>query len=157
MVKSGYSFEEIVEQTKWNAQHIDYGFTVDDMNWLAKGGRLPKAIGVVGSALKVKPYLTLNEKGIEKKGLVRGQDRVYSRMVKDIKEGTKNFKEQLIAISHVGHEENAKMIQEKIKEAVPEAKTQIFEIGAVLAAHLGIGAIGVFYLTEKPERYMEIS
>lgn len=157
MVKAGYSFEDIVEQTEWNAQHIEYGFTVDDMNWLAKGGRLPKAVGMVGSALKVKPYLTLNEEGIEKKSLVRGQDRVYARMVKDVKNGVSSFKNQLIAISHVGHEENAKMIQEKIQEAIPEAKTQIFEIGAVLAAHLGIGAVGVFYLTDRPEKYVEIS
>lgn len=156
MAKQDYSFEEIVSQTEWNADHVDYLFTVDDMNWLAKGGRLPKAVGVVGSALKVKPYLTLGEEGIEKKGLIRGQDRVYSRMVKDVKNGIKSFKNQLIAISHVGHEDNAKMIQKKIEEAMPEAKTQIFEIGAVLAAHLGIGAIGVFYMNEKPERYMDI-
>lgn len=156
MVEAGYTFEEIVEETKWSAAHIEYGFTVDDMNWLAKGGRLPKAVGMVGSALKVKPYLTLNEKGIEKKGLVRGQDRVYSKIVKDVQNGVNEFKDQLIAISHVGHKENARMIQEKIQEAMPEAKTQIFEIGAVLAAHLGIGAVGVFYMTERPEKYVDV-
>lgn len=156
MVRAGYNFEEIVEQVKWNADRVEYGFTVDDMNWLAKGGRLPKAVGMVGSALKVKPYLTLNEKGIEKKGLVRGQDRVYSRMVKDVKDGVEAFKDQLISISHVGHKANAQMIEEKLKEAIPEAKTQIFEIGAVLAAHLGIGAVGVFYMTERPENYVDI-
>lgn len=156
MVKQGYSFEEIVEQVKWNAQHVKYLFTVDDMNWLAKGGRLPKAVGAVGSALKVKPYLTMGEKGIEKKGLIRGQDRVYNRMVKDVKNGVGDFKDQLIAISHVGHEENAKMIQEKIQEALPNAKSQIFEVGAVLAAHLGIGAVGVFYIDERPEKYVPI-
>lgn len=156
MSKQNYSFEEIVKQTRWSAKHVNYLFTVDDMNWLAKGGRLPKTVGKIGSALKVKPYLTVDETGIVKKGLVRGQDRVYSRMVKDLKKDVKNFKNQLITISHASHEENAKMIQNKIKEALPEASTQIFEIGAVLAAHLGIGAVGVFYLTQRPETYIEV-
>lgn len=156
MVQKGYPFEEIVEQTKWNANHVEYLFTVDDMNWLAKGGRLPKAVGAIGSALKVKPYLTMGEKGIEKKGLIRGQSRIYSRIIKDVKKGVGEFDDQLIVISYVGNEENAKMIQNQIQKALPQVKTQICEIGAVLAAHIGIGAVGVFYMNERPEKYMSI-
>lgn len=41
MVKQGLAFDTIVEQSKWNAEHINYQFTLNNLMWLVKGGRLP--------------------------------------------------------------------------------------------------------------------
>ncbi len=51
-------------------------------------------------------------------------------------------------------EENAKLFEAKLKEEIPEAKTMIFEFGAVLAAHIGIGGLAVAAFKEKPETYI---
>ncbi|MGO1918459.1 MAG: DegV family protein [Alkalibacterium gilvum] len=69
MVKQGLAFDTIVEQSKWNAEHINYQFTLNNLMWLVKGGRLPKVAGTAGDALNIKPYLSVNEKGIYLKNL----------------------------------------------------------------------------------------
>lgn len=156
MVKNELDFETVVQQTKWNAEHIKYHFTLNNLMWLVKGGRLPKVAGTAGDALNIKPYLSVNETGIYLKKLVRGQERIYKRIIKDMKKGVGTFTDQLITISHVNDIETAHKLEAMVKEALPEASVQIFDIGAVLAAHLGIGGVGVFYLDEKPEHYMYI-
>ncbi|GEK92195.1 DegV family protein [Alkalibacterium kapii] len=157
MVKQGMAFDTIVEQTKWNAEHINYHFTLNNLMWLVKGGRLPKVAGSAGDALNIKPYLSVNETGIYLKKLVRGQERVYKRMIKEMKKNVGDFTDQLITISHVNDYETAQKLETMVQEALPEATTQIFDVGALLAAHLGIGGAGVFYFNEKPEHYKYIN
>lgn len=154
MASAGYPFEEIVEQTKWNAENYKVYLTVDKLDWLVKGGRLSKAAGVVGSALNVKPILTVDDEKMYSTGVVRGNKRVYSRIADKIKKDTMNFPNQLICISHVAQEENARELEEQILREIPEAKTMIFEFGAVLAAHIGVGGVAVACLTEKPNTYI---
>ena len=156
MAKKNEDFETIVSQTIENTEHIKYHFTLSNLKWLVKGGRLPKAAGYAGDALNIKPYLSVNETGIYLKKLVRGQDRIYKRMIKDVKKGIDGFTDQLVTISHVNDIERAKRLEKMVKEELPDVTTQIFDIGAVLAAHLGIGGVGVFYFDQKPSQYMYI-
>ncbi|WP_208559030.1 DegV family protein [Marinilactibacillus kalidii] len=154
MVKSGLNFETVVNQTRENTKHIRYHFTLNDLNWLVKGGRLSKMAGAAGTALNIKPYLTVDHTGIIVKKLVRGQERIYKRIIKDVKEGVGTFDDQLVTISHVNDLAAAEKLREMVETALPSVSTQILDIGAVLAAHLGIGGVGVFYFDEKPETYM---
>lgn len=156
MAKKNEDFETIVSQTIENTEHIKYHFTLNNLKWLVKGGRLPKAAGYAGDALNIKPYLSVNETGIYLKKLVRGQDRIYKRMIKDMKKGIDGFTDQLVTISHVNDIESAKRLEKMVKEELPNVTTQIFDIGALLAAHLGIGGVGVFYFDQKPSQYMYI-
>ena len=75
-------------------------------------------------------------------------------MTEKIKDDSASFPNQLICISDVAQEENARKLEELIKNEIPEAKTMIFEFGAVLAAHIGLGGVAVAALTEKPETYI---
>lgn len=154
MVQMGHSFEEVLEQAEWNANHLSIYLTVDQLDWLVKGGRLSKTAGFVGSALNVKPILTVNDEELHSIGMVRGNKRVYSRLVKNIKEDTTNFTDQVIYISHVGEEENAKKVEELVHKELPGAQTMIFEFGAVLAAHIGVGGVAIASFTEKPKHYV---
>jgi DegV family protein with EDD domain len=154
MIKANYTFEEIVKQAEWNSEHTSIYLTVDDLTWLVKGGRLSKAAGFVGSALKVKPIITVNEEELYSESVVRGKKRVYSKLVNKIKEDTADFTDQIYFISHVDEEENAKMIEAQLKEEIPGAKTMIFEFGAILAAHIGVGGVAISALNAKPETYI---
>lgn len=154
MIKANYSFEEIVKQAEWNSEHTSIYLTVDDLTWLVKGGRLSKAAGFVGSALKVKPIITVNDQELFSESVVRGKKRVYSKLVNKIKEETANFTDQIYFISHVDEEENAKLIEAQLKEEIPGAKTMIFEFGAILAAHIGVGGVAICALNAKPETYI---
>lgn len=154
MIQARYDYDEIVRQTKWNAKHLSIYLTVSDLKWLVKGGRLSNVAGFIGSALKVKPLLTVNDEEIFADGMIRGNKRIYKKMVERIKEDTESFQEQLYCISHVGELENAKRIETLIKKEIPGAKTMIFEFGAVLAAHIGIGGVAIAALNEKPDKYL---
>ncbi|MFJ1626856.1 DegV family protein [Marinilactibacillus psychrotolerans] len=156
MVKHGLPFETIVEQTRKNAQHIKYHFTLNNLNWLVKGGRVSKVAGAAGTALNIKPYLTVDDTGIIVKKLVRGQERIYKKIIQDVKEGVGTFDDQLVTISHVNDIESAEKLKNMVKTALPHVTTQILDLGALLAAHLGIGGVGVFYFDEKPDHYMYI-
>ena len=154
MIDAGYSYEEIVKQAEWNAEHLSIYLTVEDLKWLVKSGSLSGVAGFIGSALKVKPLLTVNKEKIFADGMVRGNKRIYKKMVERIKEDSQSFPNQLYCISHVGEKENAKVVEKLIKKEIPTAKTMIFEFGAVLAAHIGIGGVAVAALTRKPENYL---
>lgn len=154
MANAGYSFEEVVEQAQWNADHMSIYLTVDKLDWLVKGGRLSKAAGYIGGALNVKPILTVDDEKLYSTGVVRGSKRVYSRITDKIKEASAAFPNQLICISHVDQEENAREVEALIKKEIPEAETMIFEFGAVLAAHIGLGGVAIAALTEKPKTYI---
>lgn len=154
MIHAGYSYDQIVKQAQWNAEHLSVYLTVEDLKWLVKGGRLSGTAGFIGSALKVKPLLTVNEEKIYADGMVRGNKRIYKKMVERIKEDTKSFPEQLYCISHVGEKENAEALEALIKKEIPTAQTMIFEFGAVLATHIGIGGVAIAGLTAEPEKYL---
>lgn len=153
MIQAGYDYEDVVEQAEWNAEHLLINLTVDNLNWLVQGGRLSKTAGFLGSALNVKPILRVNDEELYSDTMVRGNKRVYSRLVKNMNEESKHYDDQLIFISHVGQEENAKKVEELVKAEMPHARTMIFEFGAVLAAHIGVGGVAIATIKEKPESY----
>ena len=153
MIEAGESFEKVVSQMEWNIEHVHYKFTLRELDWLVKGGRVNKAAGYVGTALNIKPYLTIKDGFIQLSKLVRGEKKLYKKLIDDVKQGADNFKDQTIGISHGDDEETARKVEAMIKEALPDCQTQVFRIGAVLGTHIGIGGIGVFYFDERPEWY----
>ncbi|MBM6614332.1 DegV family protein [Desemzia sp. RIT804] len=156
MIEEGYGYEEIVDFAKWGADHVKYHFTLSNLEWLVKGGRLPKVASQVGTALNIRPYLKLEEGSITVQKLIRGEKRVFKRILKDVQNGVGEFTQQTIGISHADDEELAKTISEQIKEVLPDIKIELFQIGAVLGPHVGIGGVGVFYYNEKPQHYQSV-
>lgn len=153
MMEKDVSFEEVVEFARWSADHVHYHFTLSQLDWLVKGGRLPKVASQVGMALNIWPYLKLEDGKIEVQKLIRGQKRVFKRILKDVQKGTGSFSNQTIGISHADDEERARRIAEALQEVMPFVKIEIFRISAVLGSHLGIGGVGVFYYDEEPKHY----
>lgn len=154
LIKAGVPFDEIVQQLNWHAEHNVTFLCVDDLNWLAKGGRLPKAIGAIGSMLKVKPFLSLDDNGeIIKEALVRGKDRVYTKMIEKSIDLLQQTSEQIVVVSHVGRVEIAEKIKMSIQEVI-DVPIIITEISPVIAAHIGIGGAGVFFIDDVPDRYI---
>lgn len=156
MVKKGYSFEDILAQLEESAEDLLTYLAVEDLNWLAKGGRLPAAVGKVGSMLKVKPLLTLDDTGIVKKSLVRGKDRVYLKLLDELIKQIDSYDGQVIVISHVAQMSMAEKLRDKVLKALPNAQVQIYDVSAVIACHAGIGGLGVFAFKKQPKHFIPI-
>ena len=153
MIKRNLSFETIINQIEFMVNHITYYFTISDLEWLSKGGRINKAVGYMGNALNIKPYLTVKDGKMIVTKMIHGSKKTIQTLINDVKTGTAKFSNQIIAISHADDLKAALNVEQKIKESVVGCKTTIFEISAVLGSHLGIGGVAVFFLNEKPEFY----
>lgn len=152
---AGKSFETVAVQLNQLVQHVEHIFTISDLSWLVKGGRLKKAEGIIGNMLNIKPILHVNRGIIEVIQKVRGRKKSLQAIVDILEEKSQAFPGQMIGISHADDLEAALELEQMVKNRLGERKTIINKIGSVLGSHLGIGGVGVFFFNEKPEFYME--
>lgn len=147
MAKAGATAEEIVEAAEHQAQHMEHVFTVDDLEYLYRGGRVSKTSAFVGGLLKIKPILQVDDGKLVPIEKIRGSKKVLSRMVELMEERGKDFENQVIAISHGDDLERAEklasMIQEKF--GIKRENIIIEMVGAVIGAHSGPGTLALFF------------
>lgn len=155
MVEEGKNFETVVDATKELAQHVEHIFTIDDLNWLIKGGRISKGEAIIGNILNIKPILHVNDGVMEVIQKVRGRKKALNTIMNIIEDRISNFPDQIIGISHADDIETAMELQSMIKDRIGDVKIIINKIGSVLGSHLGIGGVGVFFFNQRNELYVD--
>lgn len=148
--QEGASIEEVrdfVENTKLSVAHW---FTVDDLMHLKRGGRVSAATAVVGTMLKIKPVLHVDDEGhlinMEK---ARGRKAALNMLVDKLGETAINPAEQEIFISHGDCLADAEYVASKVKERFGTKTVHINVIGPVIGAHAGPGTVAVFWLATQ--------
>lgn len=154
LAAAGKNFKTIVKQARQLAEHVEHIFTITDLNWLVRGGRISRSSGLIGSVLNIKPILHVNNGIIEVLKKVRGKRNALDQVVEIVSERIKKFPDQIIGISHADDYETALELQKMLNEKFKDAKFMINKIGSVLGAHIGIGGVGVFFLNEKTDLYL---
>jgi DegV family protein with EDD domain len=144
-------YEELVEKIRFYATHMEHIFTVDNLDYLARGGRVSKASAFVGGLLNIKPLLHVQDGKLIPLEKIRGRKKVLQRMVEVMKERGNDFEGQTIGISHGEDEETALFLQEKIKEQLGCDSFYISKIGSAIGAHAGPGTIALFFLNKTSE------
>ena len=152
LAKQGASVDEVVNAVKYQSQHMEHIFTVDDLEYLKRGGRISKAQAFVGTLLKVKPILHVEDGNLVPLEKIRGSKKVLNRMLELMEERGSDFTNQIIGISHGDDLERAEqlsmMIQDKF--SVSENQIVIEMVGSVIGAHSGPGTIALFF-SNKPK------
>ncbi|KAA0546490.1 DegV family protein [Bacillus sp. BGMRC 2118] len=148
-VKAGLSYDEIVEKTEAHANHMESIFTVDNLDYLARGGRVSKASAFVGGLLNIKPLLHMEDGKLIPLEKIRGRKKVLQRMIDLMKERGVNFSGHTVGISHSEDEETALYLQEKIKEQLGYESFFMTNIGSAIGAHVGPGTIALFFLNKE--------
>lgn len=144
----GASIEEIVEIATYHAEHMEHIFTVDDLEYLYRGGRVSRTAAFVGSLLQIKPLLHVDHGRLVPIEKIRGSKRVLNRMVEIMEERGTDFKNQTIGISHGDDLETAEKLAKMIKEKFGVEDIIIEMVGAVIGAHSGPGTIALFFLNK---------
>ena len=157
LIEAGYDFDQVRDQLDQSAQDMAVYVAVDDIEWLAKGGRVPKTFGKVGSMLQVKPLLTLDDEGFIKDSLVRGKDRVYTKMADKLIDHISPYQGQYILVSHVGRREMADQVRDYITAKYGPVNIGIFEASPVISCHIGLGGLGVFAYKTKPDLFEPVT
>lgn len=144
----GQNFDNIVKKIEAFTNHIEHVFTITNLNWLIKGGRISKAQGIIGNVLDIKPILHVNNGAMEVIKKVRGKKKALSTVVDILEERTKKFSNQIIGVSHADDLETANEIIELIKRRLGHKEFIVCKIGSVLGSHLGIGGVGIYFFND---------
>ncbi len=149
--QKGMSIEENAQWVKEHIQNLCHWFTVDDLFFLKRGGRISAATAVVGSVLSIKPVLHVDKEGhLIAKGKVRGRKKALDALVQHMSETVVNPEEQLVGISHGDCLQDAEYVAAKVKEQFGVKEVLIHILDPVIGAHAGPGTVALFYLgTER--------
>lgn len=148
--KAGKSMEEVRDWTEENKLHLCHWFTVDDLHFLKRGGRVSAATAVVGTMLQIKPVLHVDDEGhLINMGKARGRAASLTALVDHMAETAIAPEEQVIFISHGDCEEDAKTVAEEVKRRFGVKKVVIGYVGPVIGAHSGPGTLALFFLGKK--------
>lgn len=142
-LKEGKSYKEAVQLANKLIDETHVYFLVETLLYLHKGGRIGKASHLFGSLLNIKPILSLNNQGevypIDK---VRGANKALAKIFDYFKEYAKEEK-LCVGISHASNLDEAKKIEQKLKENFNIKEFVITDIGPVIGAHVGPGTIAI--------------
>lgn len=139
---------EWVEANKLNLVHL---FTVDDLFFLKRGGRLSGGAAVVGTLLGIKPLLHVNDEGkLVSYGKVRGRKTALDQLVARMGETGIDLAAQEVFVSHGDCLEDAEYVAEEIKRLYGVKSVTLNFIDQVIGSHSGPGTLAIFYIgTER--------
>lgn len=147
--KGGASLDEAAAFARDNAQSFCAWFTVDDLMFLKRGGRLSGAAAVAGTLLGIKPVLHVDPEGhlvaMEK---VRGRKASLDALVKHFETTATDYAQQTVFISHGDCLEDCQYVADKIK-AFGVKRVCLGDIGPVIGAHSGPGTVALFFRGTK--------
>ncbi|MDO5021744.1 MAG: DegV family protein [Eubacteriales bacterium] len=154
MYLNGASMEEIEKWIMDNRFKVHAWFTVDNLIYLKRGGRITSTDAFFGSMLNIKPILTLGKCGkIVPESKVQGHKKALKTIVERTVANIENPANQTIIIMHADVEEHAIELQKMLEAAIPEAKghIELRMIGPVIGAHCGPGTLATCFMgRERP-------
>jgi DegV family protein with EDD domain len=150
--EEGKSLEETANWLEEHKQEFCIYFTVDDLGHLHRGGRISKTTAIIGSMINIKPILYLSPEGkLESLSTARGRKKSLATICNNMLESMGKYKDSddVICIAHGDAYEDAKYLEELIREKLPDKKIVINYVSPSIGSHSGPGAIGLCYMGEK--------
>jgi len=146
----GKSMEEVAKWVEENRLSLLHEFTLSDLFFLKRGGRLSGASAFFGSILNVKPMLHVADDGkLYVVGKERGRKASMEKLLEAIKEKAVDIEKQTVFIVHGDCEEDAKYLEREIKARFGVKEIVYNYIDPVIAAHSGPETLAVFFIGEK--------
>ncbi|WP_108670076.1 DegV family protein [Peribacillus acanthi] len=151
LAAKGAKKEEIVKAVEFHCTHMESLFTVDELEYLARGGRISKASALVGGLLNIKPLLHVEEGKLVPLDKIRGKKKLLKKVLDLMHERGEKLQQQTIGISHADDLETALEWKEAISQEFGATHFEIEMIGSAIGAHVGPGTIALFFLNKLPE------
>ena len=145
MRQAGAGIEEVRNYAEDNKLHLCHWFTVDDLFFLKRGGRVSAATAVLGTMLSIKPVMHVDNAGklinVEK---ARGRKAALDALVDKTKETI--TEKEVAFICHGDCIEDAEYLAEKLKSELSVKEVVISYVGPVIGAHSGPGTLALFFI-----------
>ena len=143
--EEGMDIRELAAWVEEHKLHICHDVTVDDLNHLHRGGRVSKATAVVGTMVKIKPIIHMDNNGkLQVVGKERGRKKSLNKIVDMAAEQAKGWENDIIMITHGDCLEDAEYVAKLVREKMGIDNILINNIGTVIGSHTGPGVVAVF-------------
>ena len=149
--RKGKSIEEVRDWAEDTKLHLCHQFTVDDLHFLKRGGRISATTAVVGSMLQIKPVLHVDNEGrLINIGKARGRQASLKALVDKMEKTVTEEGKKTVFISHGDCRKDAVAVADMVRERFGTQDIRINYVGPVIGAHSGPGTLALFYLgTER--------
>ena len=152
MKEEGGTLDEIAEWTEKNKLRANAWFSVDNLMFLKKGGRLSGTQAVMGTLMDIKPILTINTEGkIVNVDKVKGTKKVIRYLIDKIQNNVEDEAEQICVVQHAGVPDRGRELKEKIENSFHFREVWLMDIGPVIGCHTGPGALSVLFMGKVPK------
>ena len=148
--KQGKTMEEVRDWTEEHKLNLCHWFTVDDLHFLKRGGRISAATAVLGSMLHIKPVLHVDDEGhLINMGKARGRGASLTALVDHMEETAIDPASQVVFISHGDCLADAEKVAGDVKKRLGVKEVVINHVGPVIGAHSGPGTLALFFLGSR--------
>lgn len=147
----GVSLEDMASKINTLAPQVEHLFTVEDLDYLAKGGRVSKASAFLGGLLSIKPILNVEDGKLVPIEKSRGRKKALNRMLDLMQERGGSFTNKIVGISHSDDAAFANEAKASIQERFSPKAVQITMIGSAIGSHVGPGTIAIFFTNKSFE------
>lgn len=147
---AGFSLEDLTQWCETNKYNLCHWFTVDDLMYLKRGGRVSAATALVGTMLQIKPVLHVDDEGhLINVSKVRGRKASIEALCKKMGETGIDGANDTVFISHGDCLEDAEFLATILKERCGVKNVVISYVGAVIGSHSGPGTLALFFMGNK--------
>lgn len=156
MQRNGAPKEILIEAAHFFCEHMEHAVTVQELDYLFKGGRLSKTSFLAGTMLDIKPIIIVDENGslkaVEK---VRGWKKAQKRILDMVGEKGKDLENQVIGACYGTDTASFTFIKEQLRERYHVKDILEAQVGCAIGAHTGPGIIGIVFLNDTKEEYKQ--
>jgi len=141
-VKNGMPFEEIKRYLTKVREYTHALFTLDTLKYLEKGGRTGKAESLLGSIFNIKPIIIVKEGIYHAFGKARSRKKAINQITNYLTKISKGKTVKSLAIGHGLAQEAALILKNNLEKALGVKVSMVSQVGPVIGAHTGPGALG---------------
>ena len=147
--QAGATIEEAAQFAEQTRMHLCHWFTVDDLVYLKRGGRISPTVALVGGVLGIKPVLHMDDEGhLISVSKVRGRKAALKALSDKFGELAVD-RTGPVYISHGDCIEDARYLENLVKEKYGVKEVYTYYTGAVIGSHSGPGTLALFFLGSK--------
>ena len=145
LIQAGKSYDEVVEAIKYTAERVKLLVTFDTMEYLVKGGRVPKSVGAIGGFLGIKPLISVKEGKLEMVDKARGSKKALKSLLAFVDNTPIKKDSKVVVINSLDSETNRAVLKHLEDKGIGYHE---IEVGCVLGVHAGPKLVGIFVLSE---------
>lgn len=153
LFEKGMPMEELAQWMEENKRKTQAYFTVSDLVYLKRGGRISSTAATVGTMLELKPIITENKEGsLQSIDKVKGRKKALKALVERAAEGMDDNNGAYMVVGHADAPEEAETLVKMLRDRLPEIPDiKIWDLGYVIGSHCGPGTVAVsFFGKERP-------